>query len=120
MKQNVFDSESRSDLSFTVQKVTEGDSQRSQRKNEYQLLLEGEPVRILGNTSTEGFGEENTKNACKKGSHDYTLCDTEDTSKDGYTQTKLTPESIDEQIVDVRVPLSILKETVASDEFGPT
>ena len=30
---------------------------RSQRRNEDQVLLEGEPVRILGNTSTKGFGE---------------------------------------------------------------
>ena len=49
-KQNVFDSESRSDLSFTVDK--------SKRKNKDQLLHEGEPVRTLGNTLTEGFGEE--------------------------------------------------------------
>ena len=53
-KQTVFDGESRSRLelhwSFTVQK--------NQRRNEDdQLLSEGEPIRILGNTSTEGFGE---------------------------------------------------------------
>ena len=57
-KQNVFDSESRSDLSFTVQEDTEVIHGRSQRRNEDQLLHEGEPVRILGNTLTEGFGEE--------------------------------------------------------------
>ena len=34
-----------------------GDSQKSQRQNENQLLHEGELVRILGNISTEGFGE---------------------------------------------------------------
>ena len=91
-KQNVFDSESRSDLSFTVQKDTEVIHRESQRKNDDQLSLEGEPVRILGNTSPEGFGKETLGTQCKKGSHDYTLCDIEDTSKDGYTQTKLTPE----------------------------
>ena len=30
---------------------------RSQSRNEDQVLSEGEPVQILGNTSTEGFGE---------------------------------------------------------------
>ena len=35
-----------------------GDSQ----KNEDQLLHEGEPVRILGNTSAEEFGEETLRN----------------------------------------------------------
>ena len=59
-EQNVFDSERRSDFSFTVQKDTEVIHQRSRRKNEDQLLPERETVRILGNTSTEEFGEENT------------------------------------------------------------
>ena len=35
-----------------------GDSQRGRRRNEDQFLLDGEPVRILGKTSNEGFGEE--------------------------------------------------------------
>ena len=34
------------------------DSLRSQMRNEDLLLLEGGPVRILGGTWTEGFGEE--------------------------------------------------------------
>ena len=57
-KQNVFDSESRSDLSFTVQKDTEVIHERSQkRKNKDQLLHEREPVSILGDTLTEGCEE---------------------------------------------------------------
>ena len=93
-----------------------GDSKRSQWENEEQLLPEGEPDRILGSTS---IGRRNTQNSLQEGSHDYTLCDIEDTSTDGCTQTKLTPEGIDEQIVDVRVPLSILKETVAVMKLAP-
>ena len=62
-KQNVFDSESRSDLSFTGQK-DRNDSQRSPRRNEDQLLPEGEPLRILGNTTTE----ETLRTRYKKGS----------------------------------------------------
>ena len=38
-KQNVFDNESPSDSSFTVQKDSRGDSQRSQRRDEDQSLL---------------------------------------------------------------------------------
>ena len=41
--------------SFTVQKGHRGDPQRDRRRNEDQLLLGGEPVRIVGKTSTEGF-----------------------------------------------------------------
>ena len=74
MKQNVFDSESRSDLSFTVQEGDRGDSQRSRRRNEDQLLLKGEPVRILGNTWTEGFGEETLRIRCTNGEPRCTSC----------------------------------------------
>ena len=45
-------------LSFHRAEGHRGDSWRGQRRNEDPLLLEGEPVRILGKPSTEGFGEE--------------------------------------------------------------
>ena len=57
-------------------------SKRIQRKNEDQLLPEGEPVRILGNTSTEGVGEENIQNSLQEREPRYKLCDIEYTSKD--------------------------------------
>ena len=41
------------------------------------------------------------------------------TSEDGKTQTNLTPELIDEQIVDVQMPLPILEETVAIMKLAP-
>ena len=46
------------ELEFHGAEGHRGDSQRSQRKNGDQLLPEGEPVRILGETSTEGSVEE--------------------------------------------------------------
>ena len=64
MEQNVFDSESQSDMSFTVQKGTEmihrevkGGTKTNRQLKENQSEFSGE-VRSLGNTSTEGFGEE--------------------------------------------------------------
>ena len=70
MKQNVFDSESRSDMNFTVQKDTEVIHREVKEGNEDKLLPEGEPVRILGNTSTEGFGgEKHSEFATRRGSH---------------------------------------------------
>ena len=96
-KQNVFDSESRSDLSFTgvspCRREHRGDSQRSQRRNEDdQLLPEGEPIRILGNTSTEGFGEGKHSESIPEREHRSALCDIDYTSRDGCLHTKLTPE----------------------------
>ena len=41
------------------------------------------------------------------------------TSEDGCSQTKLTSERIDEQIIDVPLPLSILVETVAVMKLVP-
>ena len=55
-KQNVLDSKCRSDLSFTVQKDTEV-IHREVKGRTNTLLSERESVRILGNTSTEGFVE---------------------------------------------------------------
>ena len=57
-KKNVFDRESRSHSSFTVQRGHRGDSQKSQKQNENQLLHGGEPVRILGIMSTEKLVKE--------------------------------------------------------------
>ena len=53
-----------------------------------------------------------------------TLFNMDYTSKDGSSQTKLTcqehvSERIVEQIVDVRVPLSILEETIAVMKLAP-
>ena len=59
---------------------------------ENQSEFPGEPVRILGNTSTEGFGEENTQNSMQEGESRCTLCNIDYTSEDSYLQTKLTPE----------------------------
>ena len=39
------------------------------------------------------------------------MCNIDYTSEDGCLQTKLTSEWVDEQIADVRAPLSILEET---------
>ena len=54
----------------------------------------------------------------------YTLYNIDYTSEDGCSQTKLTcqenvPERIVEQIIEVLVPLSILKETVAVMKLAP-
>ena len=51
------------------------------------MLHEGEPVRILGNTLTEGFGEETLRTLAPGGEPRYTLCDIDYTSEDGWTQT---------------------------------
>ena len=67
-KQNVFDSESQERLESHRAGRHRGDSQGSRRRNEDPLLPEGEPVRSLGNTSTDGFGEENTWNSLQEGS----------------------------------------------------
>ena len=71
-KQNVFDSESRSDSSFTVHEDTEvihrevrGGTKINCYLKENQSEFSGEPVRILGNTSTEGFGEETLRTHTK-------------------------------------------------------
>ena len=72
-KQNVFDNESRSDLSVTVQKRHRSDSQRSWRRNGDQLPFSGEPVRILGNTSTERFGVETLRTHTRKGAALYVV-----------------------------------------------
>ena len=79
-------------MNFTVQEDTEVVSQSSQRRNEDQLLPEVEPVRILGNTWTEGLGEGNTQNSIQEGEPHYTLCDIEYTSKDVIRKRRLTPE----------------------------
>ena len=106
-KQNVFDSESRNDSSFTLQKDTEVIHREVRRRNEGQLLREGEPVRILGNTSTEGFGEETLRTSHARRGADVFRCATVDyTSQDGKAQTvklrtHVTPERIVEQIIDV-------------------
>ena len=73
------------------------------------MLPQGEPVRILGNMSTEGFGEETLRTW---------QCNIDCTREDGCSQTKLTcqehvPERIVEQIIEVQVPLPILEKTVA-------
>ena len=104
-------------LRFTVQK-DRGDSQRSRRRNEDQLLSEEGPVRSLGNTSTGGFGGETLTTHTRRDPR-YTLWNVDYTSKDGCTQMKLTPERIDEQIIDVLVPLPILEETVAVIKQAP-
>ena len=91
-KQNVFDSESRSDFEFHRAEGHRGDSQRSQRRNEDQLLPEGEPVSILGNTSTGEFGEENTQNSIPEREPRNALGDIDYTSEDCCSQTRLTSE----------------------------
>ena len=77
-EQNVFDSESRSDLSFTVQKNTEvihrevkGGTKTNCYLKENQSEFSEETVRILGNTSTEGFGDEAHKTHTRRGSALY-------------------------------------------------
>ena len=47
------------------------------------------------------------------------LCNIDYTIGHGCPQTKLTPEWIDEQVVDVRVPMSILEETAAVMNLAP-
>ena len=79
-----------SDLSLTVQEDTEV-IHRSRRRNEDPWLPEGEPVRSLGNTSTDGFGEENTWNSMQEGSR-VTPCVTLNTPARLCPQTKLTTE----------------------------
>ena len=66
-KQNVSDSESRSDLSFTVQKDTEVSHREVKKEEQRSIGTEGEPVRILGNTLTEGFGEETRRTHTRRG-----------------------------------------------------
>ena len=66
----------------------------------------------------------NTQNSLHEGEPRNTLCNMDYASKDGSSQTKLTcqehvSERIVEQIVDVRVPLSILEETVAVMKLAP-
>ena len=67
---------------------------------------------------TEGFGEENQHSIPEREPHN-TQCDIAYTSEDGCLQTKLTSERIDEQIIDVPLPLSILVETVAVMKLVP-
>ena len=98
-----------------MQKGHGGDSPKSKRKNKNKVLPEGEPVRILGNTSTEGFGEETLRTW---------QCNIDCTREDGRSQTKLTcqehvPERIVEQIIEVQVPLPILEETVSVMKLAP-
>ena len=62
--------------------------------------------------------------ATERGAAQCVVCDTDYTSEDGCSQTKLTcqelvPERIVEQIIDVLVPLSILEETVAVVKLAP-
>ena len=66
----------------------------------------------------------NIQNSLHKGESRNTLCNMDHTSKDGRSQTRLTcqehvSERIVEQIVDVRVPLSILEETFAVMKLVP-
>ena len=75
----------------SVQKDAEVTHRKVRRRNEDQLLLKGEPVRNLGNTSTQGFGEETLITHTRRGFALY-VCNIDYTSKDGCTQTKLTPE----------------------------
>ena len=79
-KQNVFDSESRSDLSFTVPKDTgvihrevKGGTKINCYLEEYQSELSGEPVSFLGNTSTERFGEETLRTHTRTGAASYVV-----------------------------------------------
>ena len=83
-KQNVFDSESRSDSTFTVQKGTE--------------VIHRE---VKGRTKINCYMKENQsefsetcrlKDLVKEHSELGTLCEMDYTSKDGKTQTNLTPE----------------------------
>ena len=92
MKQNVFDSESRSDLSFTVQKEIEVIHREVEGGTKINCYLKGEPVRILGNTWTEGFGEETLRIRCTNGEPRCTSCNIDYTTDDGCPQAKLTPE----------------------------
>ena len=48
-----------------------------------------------------------------------TYCVTLNTPAKTYPKTKLTPEWVDEQIVDARTPLSILEETAAVMQLAP-
>ena len=90
-EQNVFDSESRSDLSFTVQKGTQ--------------VIDSE---VKGGTKTNCYLKENQSEfsetrrlmdlvkkhsqRTQEGEPRKTLCNIDYTSKDGCTQTKLTPD----------------------------
>ena len=115
-KQNVFDNESRSDSSFTVQEDTE--------------VIHRE---VKGGTKTNGYlkknqsefsGTRRQKDLVKKHSEfgNVTLIDC--TSEDGCSQAKLTcqehvPERIVEQIIEVQVTLPILEKTVAEMKLAP-
>ena len=84
--QNVFDGESRSDLSFTEQKDTRWFTE-GKKEEQKSLLLEGESVSILGNTLTEGFGQQTLRTWHQEESR-VTRCATlTNTSEDGGTKT---------------------------------
>ena len=73
----------------------------------------------------EGNGEETLRIRLHEGEPRNTLCNMDYTSKDGSSQTNLTCQEHDlerivEKIVDVRVPLSILEETVAVMKLDTT
>ena len=56
------------------------------------MLPEGEPIRILGNTLTEGFGEGKHSKSIPEREPRSAFGDINYTSKDSCWHTKLTPE----------------------------
>ena len=111
-EQNFFDSESRSDLSFTLQKGTEVIHREVKGGTKTKCYLKENQSHFSETRRLKDLVKKHSQHT-QEGDPRYTLCNIDYTSKDGYTQTKPTPECIDEQIVDVRVPLTILEETVA-------
>ena len=114
-KHNVFDSESWDDLSCTVQKDTEvihrevkvGTNTYCYLKENHSEFSEARRLKDLVKKYSQRTQEGDSRR---------TSCNIEYTSKD---ICMLTTEWIDEQIVDVRVPLSILEHTVAVMKLAP-
>ena len=90
-EQNVFHSESRSDLSFTVQKDTEVIHREVKGGTKTNCYLKENQSEF---TETRRLRDLVTKHSqrTREGDPRYTLCNIDYTSKDGCTQTKLTPE----------------------------
>ena len=89
-EQNVFDSESRSDLSFTVQKDTEVIHREVTKGTKINCDLKENQSEI---SETRRLKDSTKKHSARLPEREprYTLCDIDYTSEDGKTQTNLTP-----------------------------